>query len=337
MPPDDSAPLPDDPRPTDPASHGPRSRGGPPASSREQGGARARGGRGLGAAGRAPAETAAASPEAPAAAGLPPASAPPRGEPLHRRATRFGLARADLLYCGFATLFCVVLVLTNIIGVKLFEVDVGPGWSWLFGREAVTLTSGLLSYPITFLVTDLTSEIWGRRKADFMVVLGFLMSGVMLVALEVAKVLPPSPLWRNPDPERFGDLQMQPAFELSFSYPGTLLLASMLAYLVAQLLDVRLYHFWWHLTRGKHLWLRNNGSTLISQLVDTIIVNVIFLRLALDLAWGEIAAIIWAVYLFKAALALLDTPLIYLGRAAIRRYLGLSQDDAPERAPLEAP
>jgi hypothetical protein len=257
--------------------------------------------------------------------------------PLHQRATRFGLSRADLLYAFFATLFCVVLVLTNIIGVKLFRVDVGEGWSWLFGRSSVTLTTGLLSYPITFLVTDLTSEIWGRRKADFMVVMGFLMSGVMLVALEVAKLLPASPLWKNPDPARFGDLEMQTAFELSFSYPGTLLLASMLAYLVAQLLDVRLYHFWWRLTAGKHLWLRNNGSTLISQLVDTIIVNVIFLRLALDLQWAEIAAIIWAVYLFKAALAALDTPLIYLGRAWMRRYLGLPRDEAPERAPLEAP
>jgi hypothetical protein len=255
--------------------------------------------------------------------------------PLHRQPTRFGVNRGDALLLLFTSLFCVVLVLTNMLGTKLFVVHVGSRWEWLFGSASITLTTGLFTYPITFLVTDLASEIWGRKKADYMVLLGFLMSGLMLAFIHLARVLPPSPLWTNPDPERFGPVSMQNAFLLAFSFPGTLLFASMLAYLVAQLLDVRLYHFWWRFTGGKHLWLRNNGSTLISQLVDTIIVNVIFLRLALDLPWAQIFAIIWATYLFKAGMALADTPFMYLGRHWMRRYLGLPVDDAPQRAPLE--
>ncbi len=82
------------------------------------------------------------------------------------------------------------------------------------------------------------------------------------------------------------------------------------------------------------MWLRNNGSTLISQLVDTIIVNSIFLRWGLNFEWHVIFDIIVAVYLCKVVLALSDTPLIYLGRAVVRRYLGLEHQAAPLQAPL---
>ena len=250
------------------------------------------------------------------------------------RPTGFGLTRSELAYSALCTLFCVVLVITNIIGVKLFAVRVPGFLEGLFGGNPVTLTTGILSYPITFLCTDIVSEMWGRRKADFMVVLGFLMSGLMLVLVEIAKRLPPSPVWANPDVQRYGPIQMEDAFELSFAYPGILLFASMTAYLVAQLFDVRLYHFWWRLTKGRYMWIRNNGSTAISQLVDTIIVNSIFLHFALERSASEITSIIIAVYLFKLVLAWIDTPLIYLGRFLLRRWFGITQDDAPRSAPL---
>ncbi len=248
--------------------------------------------------------------------------------------TSFGLTRAELAYSAICTLFCVVLVLTNIIGVKLFAIPLPGFLDGIFRANPVTLTTGILSYPVTFLCTDLVSEIWGRRKANFMVVIGFAMSGVMLVLIEVAKRLPASPHWTNPDIERYGPVQMQDAFELSFAYPGVLLFASMTAYLIAQLFDVRLYHFWWKLTKGRHMWIRNNGSTIISQLVDTIIVNSIFLHFALHKNVAEISAIILAVYLFKLAFAILDTPMIYLGRHLLRQWFGLPQEDAPQHAPL---
>ena len=133
---------------------------------------------------------------------------------------------------------------------------------------------------------------------------------------------------------------MQGAYHATFSNPGVLIFASMLAYLAAQLLDVHLYHFWWKVTGGKHMWLRNNGSTCISQLVDTIIVNGIFLRFGTGFGpqngwtWGAICNVILAVYLVKLALALLDTPLIYLARSAIERFLGIEHDPRRAAAPL---
>jgi hypothetical protein len=167
-----------------------------------------------------------------------------------------------------------------------------------------------------------------------MVLLGFGMSFLMLGFLTMARALPPSPIWSNPAMGVEDSATMQHMFEVTFSTPHILLGASMTAYLVAQLFDVRLYHFWWGITKGRHLWLRNNGSTAISQLVDTIIVNGIFLRWGLHMEWPVIWQIIAQIYVVKLAMAIVDTPLIYLGRFGLRRWFRLAQDDAPREAPL---
>ncbi len=232
------------------------------------------------------------------------------------------LTRPEAGYVFCAALFGVVLVLTNIVGVKLFVLFPDGGPSWLLDGEPWTLTSGILTYPITFLLTDIVSELWGKKRADYMVILGFVMSLLMLGIVQLARLLPPSDFWANPT-LGLDSGELQTAFEASFYYPGILLGASMTAYLVAQLFDVRLYHFWRRVTNGRHMWLRNNGSTWISQLVDTIIVNGIFLRWALDMEWPAIGSIILAVYLCKLVLAILDTPLIYLSVWALRRHYGL--------------
>ena len=173
----------------------------------------------------------------------------------------------DQTYLIFTTLFSVVLVLTNIIGVKLFQ---GP-----FNPTVHALTTGIITYPITFLLTDVVSEIWGLKKANAMVLIGFLMSFVMLIFVQIAMYLPAHSYWVAPDnPFGFETVnEYQNAFNSVFSVNSKLLFGSMLAYMVAQLLDVRLYHMWRKLTKGKYLWIRNNGSTSISQLVDTFIVN----------------------------------------------------------------
>jgi uncharacterized PurR-regulated membrane protein YhhQ (DUF165 family) len=253
--------------------------------------------------------------------------------------------RRESTYTVLVGTFAVILVLTNIIGTKLFYLFPGGGPAWFNGGQPVTLTAGIITYPLTFLLTDVVSELWGKRKANLMVWLGFGTSFLMLGVLQLAVWLPASEIWGIPgiSPLDSGLLEregiagsdaMQAAYASTFQNPRLLLFASMLAYLVAQLFDVRLYHFWWRVTGGKHLWLRNNGSTIISQLVDTIIVNGIFLRWGLQLEWDVIAEIIFWVYTCKIALAFVDTPLIYFTCSRLRSFLGLSQDAAPESAPL---
>ncbi len=223
--------------------------------------------------------------------------------------------------------FVVVLVLTNIIGVKLFLAFPETFPRGLFG-EAITLTTGLITYPVTFLLTDIVCEVWGRAKANLMVITGFFMSLTSLVLIQISLILPGAPAWpaSNPYFATVGD--MQRAFESVFTLPGILIFASMTAYLVAQLMDVRLFHFWKRVTGGRHLWLRNNASTMISQLFDTIIVNSIFLGFGLGLDWGLVAKIIVASYLFKVIMAAADTPLIYLGVAIVRRYVDVEAEAA---------
>ena len=242
--------------------------------------------------------------------------------------------RARLVYLWYAAAFAVVLVLTNIIGTKLFLLDLEPLNQLLNGGDPITLTAGIVTYPITFWLTDVVSEIWGRKRADAMVILGFGMSLLMLLTVQVAKALPPSDWYTLPERGFETGAAMDNAFHAVFAYPHILLFASMTAYLVAQLFDVRLYHFWWRVTKGKHLWVRNNGSTMISQLVDTIIVNGIFLRFGLGMEWSAVWAVIVAVYVCKMIMAWIDTPLIYLGVFATCRVLGIERDRAPRSAPL---
>lgn len=218
--------------------------------------------------------------------------------------------RYELLFAGLMAVFVTLVVLTNTVGVKLFTVG------------GMILPVSIIWYPLTFLVTDIVSEIYGARRARFLVIMGFSMSVLLLafsmigIALPVASVYP-----------------LQGDYENIFGPVWRLLFASMAAYLLAQLVDVQLFHFLKRLTHGRHLWLRNNGSTMISQLVDSLTVNLIFLYrnpTVFTGTLGDLMGIILGVYLVKVAIAALDTPLCYLGVWAVRRATGI---DGPSGTP----
>jgi uncharacterized integral membrane protein (TIGR00697 family) len=210
--------------------------------------------------------------------------------------------RYELVFSGLTALFVTFVVLTNTVGVKLFTA---------FG---LTLPVSIVWYPLTFLITDVTSEVYGAARARYLVVTGFAMSLLLLgfslvgVALPVASVYP-----------------LQEDYVNIFGPVWRLLLASLAAYLLAQMVDVQLFHFWKRVTRGRHLWLRNNASTMVSQLVDSVTVNVIFLYGNPTVFTGSVAdliRIILGVYAVKVAIAAADTPLCYLAVWGVRRCTG---------------
>ena len=210
------------------------------------------------------------------------------------------VAKQEMIYAGLMGVFVTFVVLTNTVGVKLFTLG------------SLVLPVSVVWFPLTFLITDITSEVFGRKRASSMVVMGFAMSVVLLLFILIGISLPASEVYALDD-----------AYKQVFSPTWRLLFASMTAYLLAQLADVHLFHFVKRLTKGRHLWLRNNVSTMISQLIDTATVNLIFL-------WGndavfsgdldDILSIIGSVYLFKLLIAAADTPFCYAGVWLIKRY-----------------
>ena len=230
---------------------------------------------------------------------------------LHVDEVRY--SRYERGYLFLAAAFVTVLVLTNIVGIKLFRSPFDPEFA---------LTTGILTYPITFLITDLVSEIYGKRRADFMVLIGFIMSLLMLAIVQIALAVPPHPYWVPPEGAFYPDVEgYQTAFRSVFALNGILLFGSMSAYAVAQLTDNTLYHWIKRMTGGKHLWLRNNGSTWISQLVDTAIVNSILFYVGFHMEFAVGAGIMFTIYWHKLIIAALDTPLIYLGVWGLKRWI----------------
>jgi uncharacterized integral membrane protein (TIGR00697 family) len=249
---------------------------------------------------------------------LPPVSElhPIEASPLH--------ARRERVFLVLAGLFLGSMTMLNILGVSRF-LDVS---FTLFGVEIpMLLAVGVLPYPITFLCTDFISELYGRDRASSVVWVGLLLNLWVVGFLWLGGVLPPAPAL-----DAATGLPPTDAYEFAF-YRIRLLtmgavVASMVAYLAAQFCDVFLFHFWKRLTRGRHLWLRNNGSTLISQFVDTFAVITIthFYARALPIdanaaLWPQLWVFIGSGYVFKLVVALLDTIPFYLGVAWLSKFL----------------
>ena len=199
----------------------------------------------------------------------------------------------DRLYLILAGIFIASLVSCNLIFQKFFT------WS-PFGIYTFEISVGILPYPITFLATDLISELYGQKKADQVVISGLIASVFIMIVVLIANAVP-STTWSP-----VNDDLCQKVFGLH----GLAVFASMIAYLSAQFIDVRVFHFWKKLTKGKHLWLRNNGSTIVSQFVDTATVLILLCATG-AIGWDRFIPLLENGFLFKVLVALVDTPVIY--------------------------
>ncbi len=233
--------------------------------------------------------------------------------------------RRERVFLVLAAIFLCAMTLLNVVGISRF-VQMGP----------LALAVGVLPYPITFLCTDLICELYGRRRANFLVTVGLCLNLFILGVLYLGQLLPSvapdaQPPWQLinlasdivlPSGEVVsGSIEL---FQLIYSITAGAVFASMMAYLAAQYVDVQLFHFWKRLTKGKHLWLRNNLSTLVSQLVDaTMVVTVTFgaTYLAGGITFKQMLILVSSNYLFKMIVALLDTGPFYLGVHWLRNYL----------------
>ena len=199
----------------------------------------------------------------------------------------------ERFYMILTAIFIASLVTCNLIFQKFFT------WTAL-GIPNFALSVGIIAYPVTFIVTDLISELYGPRRANQVVLAGFFASVFTVILVYVAMAVPTadiSPLDNA-------------TFEKVFGLSGPAFFGSMLAYLTAQFIDIRIFHFWKRLTEGKYLWLRNNASTMCSQLVDTSVILLILCSAGV-IPWESFYSLLWMGWMFKVFVALIDTPIIY--------------------------
>ena len=226
----------------------------------------------------------------------------------------------DRIYLLLGGIFIASLISSNLIFQKFFfwtpfaflaNPDSGNWVGWL-SEYTFELSVGILPYPITFLVTDLISEIYGREKANRAVMVGFIAS-IFIMGVVMVGDMVSATQWSPVD---------DAVFHRVFGLFGPAVFASMTAYITAQFIDIRIFHFWKRKTNNRHLWLRNNGSTIFSQLIDTL--SVLFLLCSFGIIdWVRFYPLLLNGFLFKVLVALIDTPFFYLFSHLLRNFFGL--------------
>lgn len=222
------------------------------------------------------------------------------------------LSRPQKLYVVCAAIFITALVIAEATASKFFTAVELPFTLTIFGVDfdSVVMTAGVIAFPITFIVTDVLNEYYGKSGIRFVTFVGMGMIVFEFAILKVAMAVPTAPV--SPVPEE--------AFNTVFGATGRIIFGSITAYLIGQLADITLFHWLRKLTEGRMLWLRATGSTFGSQFLDTLIVLTV--AFAGQLRFQEILAITLFNYSYKFIIAIVITPFIYAAHWAMDRYLG---------------
>ena len=195
---------------------------------------------------------------------------------------------------SLAVIFTTLLLPANISAVKIIAI----------GSEGID--AGIIAYPLTFLISDVISEVYGRKTTTKIICLGFIANLIMISVIYVAGILPSATFWND-----------QQSYDQILGAVPRIVIASMVAYLVSQNHDVLAFEMWKKVTGGKFLWFRNNASTVVSQGIDTtIFILIAFVGIY---SFDDILNMIWITYLIKIVVAIIDTPLVYILVNIVRR------------------
>ena len=214
------------------------------------------------------------------------------------------------LFLVLAAVFTTCLIVGDVIGGKLIELPM-PGWT-------AVITVGMIPFPVTFLLTDLLNEFYGKKAARFVTFLAFACALLTYAFITIGGAIPIAAFTRADDWQGV----TEGAFANVFLGSRRMIAASLTAYMASQLVDIFAFHALKKATKGKLLWLRATGSTLISQAIDTLTIN--FVAWTGVLGFDQIVNVIVSSYAVKVLIAIGLTPLIYVGHAAIERYFGLA-------------
>jgi uncharacterized integral membrane protein (TIGR00697 family) len=244
----------------------------------------------------------------------PPTPAPP-----------YTLSRQQLVYLWLCAFFVSCLIIADIVGIKLFRIPLPFSFSLPFVGSvgAIEHTCGMLTFPVTFLLTDLINEYYGKRGARRVTYIALAMAFFVFVVINIAQAMPYLDAPFNVRPE---------AFNAVFGSAKIMYVASLCAFLVGQLCDISVFGFLKRVTTGRMVWLRATGSTVISQMVDSFFVSYLAFGLGRQLfpdpstpaaSFDEVLKIAATGYLLKFVVAIAITPLVYAGRTVMKKAFGL--------------
>jgi uncharacterized integral membrane protein (TIGR00697 family) len=253
--------------------------------------------------------------------------------------------RLFLVMGGF---FIANALIAEIIGVKIFSLEktvgIDPFQIKLFGQDALSLnlTAGVLLWPVVFVMTDIINEYFGMKGVRF---LSYLTAGLIVFAFLVFQVA----MWLSPadffvsSKQGSGIQDMNVAYKSVLGQGGFIIIGSIVAFILGQLIDVFVFHRIKKITGEKKIWLRATGSTLVSQFIDSFVVLFIAFYVGTrvnqngnDFVWpfGLFLAVGIVNYLYKFLIAILMTPVIYLVHGVIEKYLGTEKAAAMKKAAL---
>jgi queuosine precursor transporter len=248
--------------------------------------------------------------------------------------------KATRLFLILAVFFVANALLAEMVGVKLFQLETFLGLAkadlTLLGQEHLSfvLSVGVLPWPIVFIMTDVINDYYGVRGVRFLTLLtaGLLAFGFLVMYAAIH--MPPDEGWWLGSGAGQGVPDMQAAFSSIFGQGMNIIIGSLTAFVLGQLMDAFVFRRIKRLTGDRRIWLRATGSTVISQLIDSVVVTYVAFWVFKDMPFAQCTAMVLTAYSYKFLVAILATPLVYLAHAGVERYLGTERAKAMRTAAL---
>lgn len=236
-------------------------------------------------------------------------------------------SRPTKLFLGITAFFVANALIAECIGGKIFSLEkllgTAPANFTIFGQSGLSfnLTCGVLLWPLEFIITDIVNEYYGPKAVRRISYTAIALITYAFIMFYGAMKIPPADFWIG-SKQSSGIPNMQDAFGGIFGQGMWIILGSLTAFLVSQIVDVTVFHRIKKVTGEKWIWLRATGSTLVSQLVDSFVVLFIAFKIGNNWSWQLVLAICLVNYLYKFTMAIILTPVIYFIEKRIEKYLG---------------
>jgi len=247
--------------------------------------------------------------------------------------------RPTKLFIFFTAFFVANALIAECIGGKIFSLErllgFQPAHFSLFGQKGLSfnLTCGVLLWPLEFIMTDIVNEYYGPKAVRRISFIAVALISYAFIMFYAAIHIPPADFWLGTKTDS-NIPNMQDAFNGVFGQGMWIILGSLTAFLVSQIVDVTIFHKIKAVTGEKHVWLRATGSTVVSQLVDSFVVLYIAFKLGNNWSWQQVLAICLVNYAYKFTMAVVLTPLIYFVERRIEKYLGHATTSKMKRAAM---